>query len=103
MADWLKFFELLALSVWTGGVVHDRWLAPAGARFQRVALACGVTLALVQMGRGLLWTWSGMTGPALALFGGLAALCAWRGGVGRSWAVLAVLIGYTAWIAVRVW
>ncbi len=99
----LKFFELLALSLWTGGLVHDRWLAPSGAAFQRLALACCATLALVQVGRGLLWTWSGFTTPALALFGGLTLLCTWRGGLTRSLAVLAALLAYAGWIAVRGW
>lgn len=99
----LKFFELLALSVWTGGLVHDRWLAPSGAAFQRLAVGCCATLALVQIGRGVLWTWGGASGPALALFGGLTLLCAWRGGLTRSLAVLATLLVYTGWIAVRGW
>lgn len=99
----LKFFELLALSVWIGGIVHDRWLAPSGAAFARVALTCCATLALVQAGRGLLWTWSGATGPALALFAGLTLLCVWRSGLTRSLAVLVLLLVYMAWIALRGW
>ncbi|MBL0159084.1 MAG: hypothetical protein IPP47_18520 [Bryobacterales bacterium] len=99
----LKFCELLALSIWTGGLVHDRWLAPSGAAFRRVALICCAALALVQAARGLLWTWAGMTTPALALFAAMLLLCAWRGGLTRSFGVLAVLLGYTGWIAVRGW
>jgi len=99
----LKFFELLALSLWTGGLVHDRWLAPSGAPFQRLALTCCATLALVQIGRGLLWTWSGITTPALVLFGALTLLCAWRGGLTRSFAVLFVLLAYMGWITTRGW
>lgn len=86
-----------------GGLVHERWLAPSGAAFQRLALGCCVTLTLVQMGRGVLWTWSGVTGPAVMLFGGLTLLCAWRGGVARSLVVLVILLAYTAWIAMRGW
>jgi hypothetical protein len=99
----LKFFELLALSLWTGGLVHDRWLAPSGAPFRRLALACCTTLALVQISRGLLWTWSGMTTPVLVLFGTLTLLCAWRGGLTRSLAVMIVLLAYMGWITMRGW
>ena len=99
----LKFLELLALSVWTGGLVHDRWLAPSGAIFPRLALGCCAALALVQAVRGVIWTWSGMTTPALLLFVGLLILCAWHGGLTRSLGVLAVLLGYMGWIAMRGW
>ena len=44
-----------------------------------------------------------MTTPALALFGGLLALCAWRPTLTRSLIVLVVMLGYTAWIAIRGW
>jgi len=99
----LKFSEILALSLWTGGLVHDRWLAPPGTAFHRMALACCAALAMVQVARGLLWTWSGITGPALSLFAVLTLLSAWRGRLARSLAVLVVLLVYTAWIAVRGW
>lgn len=99
----LLSFELLALSTGNGGG-DDRWLAPSGAAFPRVALSCCAALALVQAGRGLLWTWAGITAPALGLFAALLLLlCAWRGGLTRSVGVLAILLGYMGWIAVRGW
>jgi len=66
-------------------------------------MGCCTTLALVQVARGVLWTWDGMTTPALVLFGVLLALGVWRPTLTRSLIVLVVLLGYTAWIAMRGW
>lgn len=102
MGNILTFIELVALAFWLGGIGVPRTIGFANARLP-VALVCALTLALVQAGRGFLWTWSGMTTPACALFAILSALGIWRPRLISGPAALLPLLAYTAWIAMRGW
>jgi hypothetical protein len=86
MGSILNFLELLSIVLWTGAIVFFsfftapalfRALGPVEAgkavrtifpRYYLLGIVCGVTLAAVQVGRGLLWYWGGMIKPALVLF-----------------------------------
>jgi hypothetical protein len=102
MGNLLTFIELLALAFWLGGTGVPRMLGFAGLRIP-VALLCALALTLVQVGRGLLWTWSGMTTPACVLFAALSALGLWRPRLISGLAAVAPLLAYSAWIAYRGW
>lgn len=102
MGNILTFLELVALSFWLGGIGAPRFLGVFNLRLP-VALLCAVALTLVQIGRGLLWTWSGMTTPACLLFAALSALGLWRPKLISGLAALLPLLAYTAWIAHRGW
>jgi hypothetical protein len=86
MGSILNFLELLAMALWTGSIVFfSFFVAPvlfralgkpeAGKavravfpRYYLLGIFCGVTLVVVQLGRGLLWYWGGMILPALVIF-----------------------------------
>lgn len=101
MGNTLTFFELLALSLWLGGLVHGLATRKPGERWQWAAVACGLTLAAVQAARGFFWTWDGMTRPAMALFATLAVLNAISRRTSASALYLVPLLGYLYWIAMR--
>ncbi len=99
----LKFVELASLCGLTGGVMAARWWGSRSRRFGWASLAMYALLTGVQVVRGMLWGFSGMTVPALGLFAVLALLVA----VKREWAdnpaLLAPLGAYLYWMASRGW
>ncbi|MGC4048573.1 MAG: hypothetical protein QM757_03465 [Paludibaculum sp.] len=101
MGNALTFLELLAVSLWLGGLVHGLFTRKPGARWQWAAVACSLTLAAVQTARGLLWTWDGITRPALMLFSTLAVLSALSRRASASAMILLPLIGYLYWMSMR--
>jgi len=125
MGHLLNFLEHLAIVLWMGSVVFFRFLAApavfhtldpeASSRLMRVifpryyllGLCASVVLALVQLGRGLLWYWGGMVLPSLILFSLLAfgMLYARVRDAGRSllWngVTLLLLFLYLIWMSTR--
>lgn len=101
MGNGLTFLELLALSLWLGGLVHGLFTRAAGAHWQWAAVGCSFALASVQAARGFLWTWEGMTRPALLLFSTLGVLCALSRRTAASACIVLPLVGYLYWIAMR--
>jgi len=86
MGSILNFLELLSMVLWTGSIVFfSFFVAPAlfrvlgqeeagkavrsvFPRYYLLGIVCGVTLACVQLGRGVLYYWGGMILPSLVLF-----------------------------------
>ncbi len=101
MGNALTFVELLALGLWLGGLVHSLFTRTPGGRWQWAAVGCSLALAAVQTARGMLWTWDGMTRPALMLFSTLAVLCALSRRASASAAILLPLLGYLYWVSIR--
>lgn len=92
MSTFLRFLELLAMSMWLGSIVFfsffnapvlfrvlgekDAGRAVRGIfpRYYLLGTVCGLVLCAVSAARGVLWMWSGLTTASLLLFGALTVL-----------------------------
>jgi hypothetical protein len=91
----LKLLELAA----AGGLFGAMLAASEAARVRWFGVAAGAGLAIVSVGRGLMWDWSAVHLMPLAA-GAVAGVLAWR-----RWRAALALLGlvYLGWVAQRGW